>query len=72
MVNWFRGYIQQFIKKVTGQERGQSLVEMIFIVPILIFIFLGLIEVGWGTCVQLSAKRLGRRIENRVVGLLTG
>ena len=33
--------------RITNNERGQSLVEMAIITPILILLFLGVFEVGW-------------------------
>ena len=49
-------------------ERGQSLVEMAVIVPLLAFMFLGLIEVGWairGYMVLLSTNREAVRFAAR-------
>lgn len=47
-------------QSVKTSERGQSLVEMTIIVPLLLLMFLGLIEVGWairGYMVLLSTNR---------------
>ena len=49
-------------------ERGQSLAEMAVIMPILVFIFMGLIEVGWairGYLVLLSTGRETTRFAAR-------
>ena len=49
-------------------ERGQSLVEMTVVVPLLLFMFLGLIEVGWairGYLVLLSTNREAVRFAAR-------
>ncbi|MBN1994739.1 MAG: pilus assembly protein [Anaerolineae bacterium] len=43
--------MKQFIiswrQKLNGSKRGQSLVEMAIITPLLLFLFLGVFEVGW-------------------------
>ena len=51
-----------------GPQRGQSLVEMTVVVPLLLFMFLGLIEVGWairGYLVLLSTNREAVRFAAR-------
>lgn len=53
---------------VISPERGQSLVEMAVIAPLLLFMFLGLIEVGWairGYLVLLSTNRETTRFATR-------
>ena len=55
-------------RTLKNRERGQSLVEMAVIVPILLFIFLGLIEVGWairGYLVLLTSGRETTRFAAR-------
>jgi hypothetical protein len=49
-------------------ERGQSLVEMAFITPLLLLMFIGVLEVGWairGYIVLLNADREGTRFAAR-------
>ncbi len=41
-------------------ERGQSLVELAIIMPLLLLIFLGLIEVGWFLAVHLNLLQFSR------------
>jgi hypothetical protein len=62
-------------RRLTGQkkagiegERGQSLVEMAVIVPLLLFMFLGMVEVGWairGYLVLLTTNRETARFATR-------
>jgi hypothetical protein len=49
-------------------EKGQSLVEMAFITPLLLLMFIGVLEVGWairGYIVLLNADREGTRFAAR-------
>ena len=54
------GYIYRTVTRVGGErgERGQSLVEMAIIAPLLLLMFIGVLEVGWairGYVVLLNA-----------------
>lgn len=51
-----------------GKERGQSLVELAVILPLLLFLFMGMIEVGWAMHSYLTvanAAREGARFGTR-------
>jgi hypothetical protein len=51
-----------------GRESGQSLVEMALITPLLLLMFLGVLEVGWalrGYLVLVNASREGARFAAR-------
>jgi hypothetical protein len=51
-----------------GRESGQSLVEMVLITPLLLLMFLGVLEVGWalrGYLVLVNASREGARFAAR-------
>ncbi|MEM7346635.1 MAG: TadE family protein [Chloroflexota bacterium] len=68
MVNQSSRQVSRNGQQSEQRERGQSLVELAVIVPILLFIFMGLIEVGWairGYLVLLTAGRETARFAAR-------
>ena len=66
-----RGYVWR-IARVDSSARGQSLVEMTLITPLLLLMFLGVIEVGWalrGYLVLVNADREATRFAARAAYL---
>jgi hypothetical protein len=56
------------------QQKGQSLVEMTLIVPILLLMFVGLVEIGWYAnhyLIMLEVTRLGARSGTGLSGTFT-
>jgi hypothetical protein len=58
----------------TSKQRGQSLVEMAFITPLLIIMFLGIVEIGWYAnhfLILLEVTRVGARSGTVLTGDLS-
>ena len=56
------------LKRFSARQRGQGLVELVIVTPILIFIFIGLLEVGWALrsyMILLSTNRETARFAAR-------
>jgi Flp pilus assembly protein TadG len=57
--------LSEIKRKLKPTPHGQSLVEMAFITPLLLLMFIGVLEVGWairGYIVLLNADREGTRL----------
>jgi Flp pilus assembly protein TadG len=60
--------LSEIKRKLKPTPHGQSLVEMAFITPLLLLMFIGVLEVGWairGYIVLLNADREGTRFAAR-------
>lgn len=58
------------IADLKGRERGQNFVEIVIILPIIMLVFLGMIEIGWAAhayVVVVNAAREGARFGSRGV-----